>query len=278
MPFDYLNNIPDLVWSGIFASTITVSGVLFSDWRNSKRLLQQHDFTERENERARTMMLRKEVYLPVAGALSKLQAYMMTLPNRDGESDENPTIEFAEACAKLCMVSTTETAILTQRLAADYNVAYLALSSLATGVIQARSDAELHKKYKDKAQAEFDRVSLEIDKFLESANHNEILFEALRQRAEWFEQQRSENAALEADALQRVAVEFASYLHKALDVVAPLSEAGVQLLVCVRRELGQDTDIDQLALAMQESRERTMTHTKLFLLELEKSVCVAAEK
>ena len=71
--------VPDIVWSGIFASTITLLGVFVSDWKNSKRLQQQLKFTERENERARQMALRKEVYLPAAGALTRLQSHLFSL-------------------------------------------------------------------------------------------------------------------------------------------------------------------------------------------------------
>ncbi|MGS1072334.1 hypothetical protein [Burkholderia glumae] len=57
-------NIPNVVWSGIVASLITVLGVLVTNRGLSKRHREQLEFTAKENAKAREMSLRKEVYIP----------------------------------------------------------------------------------------------------------------------------------------------------------------------------------------------------------------------
>lgn len=49
----YLASVPDVVWSGIVASVITVLGVMVTNWGLSKRHRQQLRHTEEENARKR---------------------------------------------------------------------------------------------------------------------------------------------------------------------------------------------------------------------------------
>jgi hypothetical protein len=76
----FVKTVPDVVWSGIVASLITVLGVLVTNWGLSTRHRQQLQHTEEENARKRTydasesaldrkMKLRRDVYIPAAEAV-----------------------------------------------------------------------------------------------------------------------------------------------------------------------------------------------------------------
>lgn len=58
----YVAEVPDVVWSGVIASVITLSGVLLSNHSNTVRLEKQlaHDAEQKEKERLAS--LRKDVY------------------------------------------------------------------------------------------------------------------------------------------------------------------------------------------------------------------------
>lgn len=259
-----------IVWSGIFASLITVSGVLFSDWRNSKRLHQQHEFTERENERSRQMALRKDVYLPAAAALTKLQAHLFSIGSLDANDPAaNPMAQFGEAALKLGMVAGTETAILAQQLVTEYGLAYATLARLRMAVLSANSDASTNKLWKDKAQGNVDRVNLEIAKFLESANSDAVQFAALQGSCEGFRGEFAYWATRECEALQRASAETNKFIRSAIDFVIPIGELGTRLLILIRAELGQDTDELSFERAMKEGRDKTLLGLRIFLSQLD---------
>jgi hypothetical protein len=90
----FVKTVPDVVWSGIVASLITVLGVLVTNWGLSMRHRQQLQHTEDENARKRIhdasesaldrkMKLRRDVYLPAAEAvLTGMSSIAMTVdPN-----------------------------------------------------------------------------------------------------------------------------------------------------------------------------------------------------
>src|SRR5688572_27390794 len=56
-------NIPDVVWSGVLASLITLTGVALANWNSRRQLGQQLVHATNEKNRERQMQLRREVLL-----------------------------------------------------------------------------------------------------------------------------------------------------------------------------------------------------------------------
>lgn len=76
-----LRLIPDVVWSGIVASVLTLSGVIISNNSNTKRLNVQlkHDAVEKMKERIAG--IRREVYLRGTDEAHKVMRHLINLPN-----------------------------------------------------------------------------------------------------------------------------------------------------------------------------------------------------
>jgi len=264
--FALISAVPNVIWSGLLASAVTLAGVLIADWRNTIRQRRQHNFDAEQARIDRTMDIRREVYLPMAAALTKLQNHMFSMAiTKPSDSGSSPMAELGEACAKLAMVSTTTTAILAQQLVSNYSSAYMKLAPLSMKISDARTDAEVHKALREKAQQEFDRVTLEINKFLESANRDEAVFNAMRRNQQISLDQLRHHQELESNALQRVSVEFGMYARQAMELLPALSEVSIPVLVQIRAELGQDTDVDELSRAMRQNREVAIAGLRGFL-------------
>ena len=110
----FLQSIPDVIWSGLIASVLTLSGVLISNWSNTSRLkLQlQHDADQKTTERTAT--LRRDVYLSAAEELTKANTYLGSLAQID-LAKTNPAEGmqgFFGAAAKLQLVAEPKTALL----------------------------------------------------------------------------------------------------------------------------------------------------------------------
>jgi len=110
----FLKSIPDVIWSGLIASMLTLGGVLISNGSNTNRLkLQlQHDANEKTKERTAT--LRREVYLRAAEELVKANAHLATLPQLDlSKTNLGDGLQgFFSATARLQLIAEPKTALL----------------------------------------------------------------------------------------------------------------------------------------------------------------------
>src|SRR5262245_53109824 len=74
---DLLKFIPDVVWSGIIASLLTLSGVLISNKSNTARLRMQLNHDAEQKERDRKATIRREVYIRAAEELVKANTHLV---------------------------------------------------------------------------------------------------------------------------------------------------------------------------------------------------------
>lgn len=266
---EWLRSWPSAVWSTICGSAITLTGVMFSDWRNTRRLQLQHQFAANESELARRLATRKEVYLSAAGALARAQEYLMSLATVDIAPGSAPVIEFAEFIGKVAMVGDTSTVILSQSLAAEYLEAQAILTPLSSAAQQARGSAKNHLEYREKARAQVERVSVEIAKFLESAAADGGVLNALQRSQARFQAEVQDHWAKEIEELKLAAKEINQFMSTALEVMAPIAESSAKLLIAVRRELGQTTDEAQLLNSIKAQRNAAFQRLHELIAKLE---------
>lgn len=132
----YLNAVPNVIWaaliafsSAVCASLLTVGGVLLQA-RNSRALqiaTLQHDAKQRDRERE--MSVRREIYIPAADAVSRMQNNLLKLANLDVPDQEiNET--YTDSAAVLGRVQVVGQNALVQAISAyllAYGEAYLEL-------------------------------------------------------------------------------------------------------------------------------------------------------
>lgn len=72
----FLKSVPDVIWSGLLASFLTLGGVLLSNRGYTQRLRLQLDHDAAEKTKERTAILRRETYLRAAEELVRVNAYL----------------------------------------------------------------------------------------------------------------------------------------------------------------------------------------------------------
>lgn len=261
---------PPAVLGTISGSVITLIGVFFSDWRNTIRLEKQHKFAAQESERTRIAEVRKDVYLSATGVLSRVQEYLLGLPEGVEYEEGAPTVDLAELVGKVSLVGETSTVILAQQLAADYLEAYAQLLLIARGPREAKQDALRHAEYRMAAMEQAKRVDLEIAQYLEKAATEAGVFEALQRSRATFQVKIQEHWAQEINALNRVSAELNKYIVLALPLIEKLGEKGVELLLAVREELGHKTNRDDVLRAVTENRNRSLSALRDALAKIER--------
>lgn len=84
---DALHHVPEVVWAALIAALVAFTSTVLSNRNSRKQLKLQLDDNALQRDRDRTMCLRRDVYLPAAEALARLQGALgkLTSVNADQE-------------------------------------------------------------------------------------------------------------------------------------------------------------------------------------------------
>ena len=251
-------SIPAVVWSGVVASVLTLSGVLLSNASNTKRLVLQlqHDSTERGRER--TGSLRKDVYIKFAAELVSANAHLANLPQVDLDKTNlaDGLRGFLAASAQLQLVADPKTTLLASQLSARYNELFFDLLKHLVPVSSARNDIRIADDQYVRANQEVNRVLAEMTRLNESGRPDQLAFEALarngelqRTNAQAYAEARSEGWKQFNAALQR----FQRFL---LSQLREIGAQNIAVMVEIRRDLGLTGDLSELELHFREQWTR----------------------
>jgi len=242
---DFIRSIPDVIWSGLIASVLTLSGMLISNRSNTKRLLLQlrHDAAEKAKERTAT--LRHEVYLRMAEELTKANNHLVSLSQSDlTKTNVADGLEgFFVAASKLQLVAEPKTALLVNQLVAEYGELLLRLIARLMPLQKARIDIAISDDLYNKARTEVTRVLDEMAKFNEAVQANDAVYDALQRACDAYQGQ-AKKYATERSAFwkdfNRLNVEFGRQLLTEMRVVGELQ---IPVLVEIRRDLGLTAEL-----------------------------------
>lgn len=252
--FDLLHSVPDVIWSGVIASVLTLSGVLVSNRSNTTRLRIQLQHDSDQKSRERTANLRREVYLKAVEELTKANSHLAGLPQSDPTTTNlaEGLQGFFGAAAKLQLVAEPRTALLVNSLVASYGELLLRLMGRAMPLHGIRSDIAIHDTLYNRAQEQVTRVLGEMTKFNESAEADGRGFAALQRSFQGFQEKAINHAADRTKAWEtfnRLNVEFCKQL---LTDLRGVGELQIPVLVEIRRDLGLTTDLDAYREQMEE--------------------------
>lgn len=258
--FDFVKSVPDVIWSGLIASVLTLSGVLISNRSNTNRLAKQltHDSLEKQKERKST--LRQEAYLSVAEELTKANNYLSSMPWLDLSSVNaaDGLKDFFAAAAKLQLVAETKTALLINQLSFSYGELCVNIIRKLSPVSDLRIEHKIcHDSYV-KHQSEIDRILVEMRRLNETAQTNEAVWNSLNSSFEFHRKEAnefSERRGLLADEIHVLCAEVAVLILR--DMVA-LSEQQINVQIEIRRDLELTSDLDDFRLQMQDQVSRSL--------------------
>ena len=263
--------VPDVVWSGVIASVLTLSGVLLSNWSNTNRLKAQlkHDSDEKVRERLGT--LRREVYLIAAEESVKANAYLSSLPQADF-TKINPGLgmqNFFAAAAKIQLICESKTSVQVSELVSEYGVLLLKTMAKVLPIQSLQTQIAIRDEHYGKAQAEISRILAAMTQFNETAKSDATVFTALKSSVEFQQQQASKFASERQDLYKernRLHLTFVKELFVDMKVIA---ERQMEVMVELRRELDAGGDIDTFRQRMNIQWRKMNTQLDVFLKELE---------
>jgi hypothetical protein len=253
-----LQSIPNVVWSGLIAALLTLSGVLLSNRDNTKRLrIQlQHDASEKVKERI--AVLRRDVYLRVVEELVKASSYLASLPNKDltKENIGDGLQGFFSAAARLQLVAEPETGLLVSRLQAEYGELALELMSHLVPVGKAKTDIQIADDLYSKANSEVVRVLAEMAKQNESGKPDLGVFQALQSTFAFQQAQTSKYAEERSQAWKRFNDSNIVFQRFLLTRIRELGPKQIPVVVAIRRDLGLTGDLSEFEAEMKLQSQR----------------------
>lgn len=254
----FFHSVPDVIWSGVIASILTLGGVLVSNRSNTKRLrIQlQHDAAEKSKERTAT--LRRDVYLQAVEELTKANNHLATLPQCDptktnlGDGFQG----FFGAAAKLQLVAEPKTALLVNELVATYGEVVLRLMAQLSPLHNTRSDISINDDLYNKTQAQVDRVLAEMAKFNEAAQVDDAIFAALRRSFDGYQTQATKYATDRSAAWDKFNSLNVTFVKQLLKEMRAIGEQQIPVLIEIRRDLGLTTELDAFRRQMESQWNR----------------------
>lgn len=255
---DSFKVIPDVIWSGVIASTLTLGGVLLSNRSNTNRLKLQLQHEASQNSEERKAVLRRNVYLQAAEEAVKASCYLGSLPQTD-LSKVNLAAglqSFYMASTKLQLIAEQKTSLLVQDLVAAYTELLFRLVVAVSPIQQLRVQIEICSGTQLKANKEIDRVLASMTQLNEAGKADQVVFEALTKSYE-FNRSLCDDAATELEGLfqdmNRRQLEFNQKLMSEMMMIGSLQQ---QLFVLLREELGIESDSDAYMQHMKTQEER----------------------
>lgn len=269
-----IQSVPDVIWSGIIASFLTLSGVLISNRSNTTRLNTQLTHDREEKIKERTLSLRREVYLKAAEELVKLNAYLASLPQQDiakGNLGEG-FVGFQTASARLQLVAEPQTTLLAMRLSGTYGELLLELTPRLMVLGEAKSDIQIADDLYTKANNEVQRILSAMTQQNESGKPGQQAFDALQRSFQFSQEQASQFAANRSAgwaSFNRGNIAFMRHLFSRLREIAPQQ---MKLMVEIRRDLSLIGDLSKVEEEMQKQLDRMTEKLTQFLQSMESKI------
>lgn len=247
--FDFIRSVPDVVWSGLLASGLTLGGVLISNRSNKSRLEMQLNHDSNIKSQERTASLRRDVYLDAAKKMPKALSSLIEPSDRDESFTVSPSLsDFFSVAAQIQLVAEPMTASLVSELVSKYND-LLMRSAFSRAVLgKAISDRNDWERKCEHSVSESERVLLELNRLKEvPPSDSEIIGAVMGSYEHYFTE--AEEARLELNGAEvRVRIERLRLLKSLLPNVKEIAEFQVSVLVGIRKDLGLTSNVELLEL------------------------------
>jgi hypothetical protein len=238
-------SVPDVIWSGLIASVLTLGGVLISNRSNTNRLnLQlQHDANEKAKERTST--LRREVYLRAAEELVKANAHLAGLPQLDlSKTNLGDGLQgFFAATARLQLIAEPKTALLTSQLAAEYGELVFKLMTHLLPVSRAKTAIQIADNLYSEEHFEVRRLLSEMAKLNESGRSDPQVFQALDTSFKFHQSQTTKYADERSTAWIAFNQSNIAFQRCLLTQLRDIGAKQIPVMIEIRRDLGLTGDL-----------------------------------
>jgi hypothetical protein len=252
---DFFLAIPAAFWGVVVGSFFSIMGVSISNRASDRRMLAQFDHESRTKTKEREMVLRKDVFLAAAEAISIGMGSLGRFTNFEIANDQvlAPYSEKSHVLAKVHVIASTETVLSLTRFTTH-------LSELQVALFARRQALMADKNMINVINVQIARFEKERDKLLELMRQGNI--EGAVDSRKWdvlsnnfeFEAKRIEQSSRDRDSLlQALQVKQLEYMRESISSMEQLGASLIPVLLAVRNELELPIDEAAYRQVMEES-------------------------
>jgi hypothetical protein len=241
--YEFIRSVPDVMWSGLLASALTLGGVLLTNWNSTVRLRMQlsHDANIKSQER--TSSLRREVYLDAAKKIPKALGAIIDSINSDESFRTSPDLsDFFSVTSQIQLVAEPWTASLVTTLVSKYNDLLMKFTFSRTMFDLAVSERNSWKEKYEISTSECGRMLLELNKLKEISPADSKMIDVVTGAYERYLAETTVVSSELQSAEVKVVIERLNLLKLFMPNVRDISNFHVVVSVAVRRDLGFSTD------------------------------------
>lgn len=268
-----LENIPSNLWSAALGSGLTILGVIITNIANNKRHRLQLEHASIEKDKDRKANLKHAVYLHASEEMVKASSYIGSLAQEDSRNSNiaEPLQSFYAATNKLMMIAGNETAQNASNLISFYTQLVFRLLERLIPIQDLKIKIEIESGYIEKESQEVDRLQSEISHLLESGSYDDVLLHNLRLSLNTHQEQRKHHQEDRAAFWDKHQVLHLEYTKALLEEMSEITSIQLPLLVCIRKELDIDTDIEKYKKIMFDQKEQINQSIQSLLNAIEKN-------
>lgn len=267
----FFQNVPDVIWSGIIASVLTLSGVLISNRSNTTRLVAQLTHDREEKAKERTSSMRREVYLKTTEELVKLNAFLASLPQQDITKSNlgEGFVGFQSASARLQLVAEPKTTLLAMQLSSTYGELFIELTQHLMALGKEKSNIQIADDLYIKANNEVQRILSAMTQQNETGKPDQQVFDALQRSFTFSQEQASKFAADRSAGWEAFNKGNMAFMRHLLSRIRDIAPQQMKLTVEIRRDLALLGDLSEVEAEMQKQLIRMEEKVSQFLLFIE---------
>ena len=267
----FFQNVPDVIWSGIIASVLTLSGVLISNRSNTTRLTLQLTHDREEKAKERTSGMRREVYLKATEELVKLNAFLGSLLQQDITKSNlgEGFVGFQSASARLQLVAEPKTTLLAMRLSSAYGELFIELMQHLMVLGKAKSDIQIADDLYIKANNEVQRVLSAMSQQNETGKPDQQVFDALQRSFAFGQEQTSKYSAARSEGWESFKMGNGAFVRHLLSRLRDIAPQQMKLMVEIRRDLALLGDLSEVEAEMHKQLVRMEEKLNQFLQSVE---------
>jgi hypothetical protein len=180
-----LQHVPDVIWGALIAALVAFTSTVLSNRNSRKQLRMQLDSNARQQDRDRTMALRRDVFLPATEALARLQGTLgrLTSVHADQEAIGHQFVTDFATLAKVHLVASESTITALMAYQKAFMPAYLELIELRAPMVNRQRAIDLQQSFMDTAIAEHKQIVQLMKEHNISGSTDSARLERLKQQS-----------------------------------------------------------------------------------------------
>jgi signal transduction histidine kinase len=232
-------HVPDAIWAALIAAAVAITSTQLANWHSRKMMRMQLRDGSLQRDRDRAMSLRRDVYLPAAEAIVRIQAALGQLV--DLKADQNKIARRMSAdlatLAKVHLVATEPTVRALMAYQKVVMPAFLEIVAERSPLIVHRLGVEDHQKYVDRADAEVERIVQLMRQHNISGSGDQAAFERLTAQSTIEQNTRKHHLDKQSTLRRALLLGQLALTERMAELAVNTAELIPDALICSRQEL-----------------------------------------